>query len=303
MKLLITGGTGLIGTALIPKLLEHYQVTVISRNPQRAIQRLGHGVHVVRSLDEITDLSEFYGVINLQGEGIADKRWSSRQKLRIEQSRWNITRQLTERMQTLAEPPQVFISGSAIGYYGAQGASPVTEQTAVDADDFAHHLCAEWERLALAADSDNTRVCVLRTGVVLAHEGGALKKMLPPYLLGLGGPISHGQQGFSWVHIDDMVGIILFLLEHSAARGIFNATAPNPVKQAIFSRTLARVLRKSHFMRVPGWVLKLMLGEMAQMLLTGQLVLPERIQQAGYVFKFAELEPALKDCLLPPSSS
>ncbi|CUA83096.1 TIGR01777 family oxidoreductase [Pseudidiomarina woesei] len=301
MKLLITGGTGLIGQTLIPHLLKSYQVTVTSRNPQRAIARLGQQVHVVRSLDEISDISEFYAVINLQGEGIADKRWSSRQKLRLEQSRWNITRQLTERIQSAAQPPQVFISGSAIGFYGPQGSTPVTETSVIEADDFAHHLCAEWERLALAADSPKTRVCVIRTGVVLAPEGGALKKMLPPYLLGLGGPLGHGKQGFSWVHIDDMVGIILFLLEHGETRGIYNATAPNPVKQQEFSRSLAKVLRKSHFMRVPAWVLKLMLGEMSDMLLTGQLVLPERLQQAGYSFEFAQVEAALKDCLLPPS--
>lgn len=301
MKLLITGGTGLIGRALIPHLVDTYHVTVTSRNPQRAMARLGNKVQVVRSLDELTDLSEFYAVINLQGEGIADKRWSSRQKLRLEQSRWNITRQLTERIQQAAQPPQVFISGSAIGVYGPQGSTVVTESSAIEADDFAHHLCAEWERLALAADSPQTRVCVLRTGVVLAPEGGALKKMLPPYLLGLGGPLGHGQQGFSWVHIDDMVGIILFLLEQQQARGIYNATAPTPVKQEEFSRTLARVLRKSHFMRVPAWALKFMLGEMSEMLLTGQLVAPERLQEAGYTFQYDNVEAALKACLLPPS--
>ena len=303
MKVLITGGTGLIGSALIPHLVDTYQVTVTSRNPQRAIARLGNKVHVVRSLDEINDLSEFYAVINLQGEGIADKRWSSRQKLRLEQSRWNVTRQLTERMQAASQPPQVFISGSAIGFYGPQGNTPVTEATTVNADDFAHHLCAEWERLALAADSPKTRVCVIRTGVVLAPEGGALKKMLPPYLLGLGGPLGSGKQGFSWVHLDDMVGIILFLLQQQDARGIYNATAPNPVPQAEFSRKLARVLRKSHFMRVPAWALKLMLGEMSEMLLTGQLVLPERLQQAGYEFHYSDVEAALRNCLLPPSST
>ncbi|RUO61388.1 TIGR01777 family oxidoreductase [Pseudidiomarina marina] len=301
MKILITGGTGLIGSALIPHLLTDYQVTVISRNPQRAIQRLGSQVHVIRSLDEVTDISDYFAVINLQGEGIADKRWSSRQKLRIEQSRWNITRQLTEAIQAAAQPPQVFISGSAIGYYGAQGNTPVTEATKVEKDDFAHHLCAEWERLALAAESEQTRVCVVRTGVVLAPKGGALQKMLPPYLLGLGGPLGDGKQGFSWIQLDDMVGIILFLLANENTRGIYNATAPQPVEQREFSKTVAKVLRKSHFMRVPAWTLKLMLGEMSHMLLTGQLVIPERLQQAGYQFKYPNVEAALKRCLLPPS--
>ncbi|MDX1524879.1 MULTISPECIES: TIGR01777 family oxidoreductase [Idiomarinaceae] len=302
MKILITGGTGLIGSALIPQLTEKYHVTLLTRQPQRAIERFGKQVQALKSLAEVSDISDFYAVINLQGEGIADKRWTAKQKLRLEQSRWAVTRQLSERMLAAANPPQVFISGSAIGYYGAQGRTPVTEATKVQADDFAHHLCAEWEQLALAADSDKTRVCVLRTGVVLAPAGGALRKMLPPYLLGLGGPLGHGQQGFSWIHLDDMVGIILHLLETAECRGIYNATAPTPVSQQEFSAAIAKTLRKSHFMRVPGWVLKLALGELSEMLLTGQFVLPERLQQAGYQFRYTTVEPALKACLLPPSS-
>src|SRR5690606_7000400 len=143
-----------------------------------------------------------------------------------------------------AQPPRVFISGSAIGYYGAQGSTPVTEATKVEKNDFAHHLCAEWERLALAAESEQTRVCVVRTGVVLAPKGGALQKMLPPYLLGLGGPLGDGKQGFSWIQLDDIVGIIEHLLEHPECQGIYNGTAPQPVSQAEFSRTIAKVLRK-----------------------------------------------------------
>ncbi|KFZ31652.1 epimerase [Pseudidiomarina salinarum] len=301
MKLLLTGGTGLIGSALIEALWERYQITITTRNPKKAIRRFGKKVHAVRGLEEIQDISEFYAVINLQGEDIFAKRWTTKQKQEIEQSRWTITRQLTERIKESSQPPQVFISGSAVGYYGPQGDEPVTEHTVVEADDFAHHLCAEWERLALAAQSERTRVCVIRTGIVVAEEDSALQQMLPPYLLGLGGPLGSGEQGFSWVHLDDIAGIIEFLLEQEQCRGIYNGTAPNPVKQKKFSACLAKVLRKSHFMRVPAWVLKLVLGERSMMLLEGQLVLPERTLQAGYEYKYPEVEAALRACLLPSS--
>lgn len=301
MKVLITGGTGLIGSALVQRLKDRYQITVLSRDPQRAQQQLGKHVQVLKSLDDIADIGAFYAVINLQGEGIADKRWSTRQKLRLEQSRWLITRQLTERIQACAQPPEVFVSGSAIGIYGPRGSEPVTEESAITADDFAHKLCAEWERLALAADSDKTRVCVVRTGVVLAEQGGALEKMLPPYLLGLGGPIGKGDFGFSWIQLDDIVGIFEYLLEQESCRGVYNGTAPEPVAQHEFSATIAKVLRKSHFMRIPPVVLKLVFGEMAEMLTKGQYVLPDRILTAGYKFRYPQITEALRACLLPPS--
>ncbi|RUO79544.1 TIGR01777 family oxidoreductase [Pseudidiomarina taiwanensis] len=301
-KILITGGTGLIGRELVKKFKPDYQVTVVTRDPQAARKLLGADVQFIENLESLTDLCEFYAVINLQGEGIADKRWSDRQKLRLEQSRWNITRQLSEKILACSHPPAVFISGSAIGIYGPRDQQAVTESTPIEADDFAHQLCAEWERLAFLAEP-KTRVCVIRTGVVLAPEGGALAKMLPPYLLGLGGPLGDGKQGFSWIHLDDIVGIICYLVEHEACQGVFNGTAPTPLAQAEFSACLAKVLRKSHFMKVPAFALKLMLGELSEMLLKGQLVLPERIQQAGYQFRYPELEEALKDCLLPPSST
>lgn len=304
MKLLITGGTGLIGSALVARLQERYEITVTSRSPSKAQQQLGAGVKVVKGLAEIADIGAFHGVINLQGEGIADKRWSAAQKQRLQESRWQVTAELAQRIAAAEQPPKVLISGSAIGYYGAQGDEVMTEDKQVDLpDDFAHQLCAKWEELALQAQSASTRVCVLRTGVVLASDASALQKMLPPYLLGLGGPLGHGRQYFSWIHLQDMVRLIEFLLETPDAQGIYNATAPEPVRQQEFSACLAKTLRKSHFMRVPAWVMKFALGEMSQMLLTGQRVVPARLQQQGFNFEFPQLAAALRDCLLPASSA
>ncbi|CAB0149751.1 Epimerase family protein [Pseudidiomarina piscicola] len=304
MKVLITGGTGLIGSELITRLRDKYEISILSRQPKEAMERFGDGVQAFGSLDEVEQLSDFHGIINLQGEGIADKRWTAKQKQRLQESRWQVTEALSKRIQACDQPPKVFISGSAIGYYGAQGDKLMTEAKAVDLpDDFAHNLCQKWEALALSAQTEQTRVCVIRTGVVLAGEGSALQKMLPPYLLGLGGPLGSGKQYFSWIHLQDIARVIEFLLENGDCQGVYNATAPQPLPQEEFSESIARVLRKSHFMRVPAWALKLLLGEMSQMLLTGQRVTPARLQEAGFEFKFGSAEAALRDCLLPASSS
>ncbi|RUO58596.1 TIGR01777 family oxidoreductase [Pseudidiomarina insulisalsae] len=303
MKLLITGGTGLIGTELIGRLRDRHEITILSRTPKQAMERFGEGIQAFSGLDKIESLEVFDGVVNLQGAGIADKRWSEKRKRCLEESRWPITEQLAKRMQECEQPPKVFISGSAIGYYGAQGDRVMTEEDEVDKpDDFAHRLCAEWEQRALKAQSDKTRVCIIRTGVVLAEDDSALQKMLPPYLLGLGGPLGSGKQYFSWIHLEDIARVIEYLLEHEECQGVYNATAPNPLPQEEFSATIAKVLRKSHFMRVPGWVLKLLLGEMSQMLLTGQRVVPARLQQTSFEFNYPTAEAALRDCLLPSSS-
>lgn len=296
MKILITGGTGLIGTALYKKLRNQHQMTIVTRNPNKAYKNLGHDIQTVTAVNQLSNLNDFDAVINLAGEPIADKRWTDKQKQRIEQSRFQTTEQLVELFASSPKPPGVLISGSAIGYYGRQGQTPVTEDKHQVHDEFTHRLCAKWEAIALKAQSEQTRVCLLRTGVVLAKQGGALSKMALPFKLGFGGPIGDGQQMMSWIHLDDMVDAIIYLLHQDTAAGAFNATAPNPVSNNEFSQTLANVLHRPCIFRVPAFVMKGLLGEMADMILTGQAVLPDRLEQSGFQFRHRELKEALQHC-------
>lgn len=293
MKILMTGGTGFVGSAFIKRYGDQHEITVVSRHPKQAKKTLGPTVSVLPSLAELEHLNAFDAVINLAGEPIADKRWTDAQKERIEQSRWHITETLVGLCAASDHPPHTFLSGSAIGYYGRQGATPVTEDDNTPHDEFSHQLCKRWEAIAQEAASEQTRVCLLRTGVVLAGHGGALKKMLPPFRLGLGGPIGDGQQMMSWIHLDDMVAGIQFLLEHDQCQGPYNFTAPHPASNEAFSKTLGKVLHRPAFFRVPAFVLRTALGEMSDLLLTGQAVLPQRLEQAGFVFEYPQLEQAL----------
>lgn len=299
MKILLTGGTGFVGSRLMSHLRPHHQVSVLSRSPNKVYQRLGHDIEALSSLDDLPDLDRFDAVINLAGEPIADKRWSPAQKERICHSRWQITEQLVEKLRAGSNPPGVLISGSAVGFYGRQGDTLVDEDTHPHPE-FSHDVCARWEELARRADTEQTRVCCIRLGVVLGAEGGALAKMLPSYRFGMGGPIGSGKQYMSWIHIEDVVNLILFLLEHEECRGAFNATAPEPVTNAQFSKSLAANLSKPHFARIPAWAMKLLFGEMADLLLTGQRVMPVRLQQAGFHFRYPTLDKALKETLSAP---
>lgn len=297
MRILITGAAGLIGSSLTARLLTlSHQLTVLTRDPQRARSRLGDQPTYRQTLDDYRSLDEFDAVLNLAGEPIADKRWSAEQKKRLCYSRWDLTERLATLINAGSTPPRVLISGSAIGYYGDQGQAVVTEEEPPH-DEFTHQLCQRWESLALQAQSDATRVCLLRTGVVLAPQGGALAKMLPPFRLGLGGPIGGGRQYLPWIHLEDMVNGIIFLLEHDTLQGPFNMVAPYPVHNAQFAAQLANVLDRPAFIRVPAFILRLLMGEAATLVLGGQRAVPKRLEQAGFHFQYLELEQALVDLI------
>lgn len=301
MKILITGGTGLIGQALIQELLQsEHRIVLFTRDKSTATHRFStptpHFESIVDKLDDI-DFNKLDAIINLAGEPIVNKRWTEKQKQVLCESRWQLTSKLTDKILAADTPPSVFISGSAIGIYGRQGERHVDESFGDFYPEFSSALCKEWEALALKAQADKTRVCLLRTGIVLAEQGGALAKMLPAFRLGLGGPIGNGQQVMSWIHIQDMVNLILFLLNRPELNGPFNATAPNPASNTVFSKALASELHRPCIFKVPEFVLKLAMGEMSDLLIYGQHVYPKRLVDAGFQFRYPELNQALKDVL------
>jgi|TARA_Y100001968_G_scaffold257840_1_gene244679 hypothetical protein len=291
MQIFITGGTGLIGQRLITRLAPEHHITVLSRSESKARATLPAAVSVTENLDAITNFDDFDVIINLAGEPIADKRWTSQQKHQICQSRWQLTTALVTKINASATPPHTFISGSAIGYYGRQGDKPVTENNTKPHPEFTHEVCQRWEQIAETV-KQHCRVCLLRTGVVLAAEGGALEKMRLPFKLGLGGPIGSGEQYMSWIHLDDMVAGICFLMTHSRCSGPFNLTAPQPVTNKAFVSAFANALNRPAFMPLPGFALKVIMGEAADMLLTGQRVIPQKLLDAGFEFKFDSIDKA-----------
>lgn len=304
MKFLITGATGLIGKNLVNKLTKQtdsklsqpHEITVLTRQAKPVKAYFGEKVKIITELS-IADIENTDTVINLAGEPIADKRWSKIQKDKICQSRWQLTEQLVSLINQAQQPPLTFISGSAIGFYGRQDNKPINESYQDTHDEFSHQICKRWEEIALGAQSDQTRVVILRTGIVLAKNGGALKKMLLPFKLGLGGHMASGEQMMSWIHIDDMVAAIAHLVEHKALEGAINLTAPNAVSNTDFSNTLATQLARPCFLFTPTWLLKLLFGEMADLLIYGQNVKPAKLLADGFTFKYEHLPEALNQII------
>ncbi len=235
-------------------------------------------------------------VINLAGQGIADKRWTGEIKQQLIDSRINTTKALYDYLKDALVKPDVFISGSALGYYGLHEDDNEIDESGVADDSFSSKICQLWEAEAKRIEDLGIRTCYLRTGIVLGKNGGALGKMLPPFKFGLGGPIGTGKQWMSWIHIEDIVGIIRYAIENDQISGAINGTAPEPVTNKSFARTLGKVLNRPAFMPMPAFVMKLMFGQMAEeLLLSGQRVVPDKISKAGYSFKFKRLESALRN--------
>jgi len=236
-------------------------------------------------------------IVHLAGENLFGKRWTERQKQILVDSRVEPTTQLA--IVAAERHSAVFVSASAVGYYGPSDRQGQDEQ-APPGNDFLATLCQRWEDATTPASSAGVRTVITRFGIVLGREGGALKQMLPPFKLGIGGPIGSGRQWMSWVHADDVAALLLFLIESESARGPYNITAPQPATMRDFARSLGKVLHRPAVLPVPGFALKVALGDVADVLLTGQHVVPRRALDAGYEFRFPALEPALREILGRP---
>lgn len=303
MRVLITGATGTIGLSLADALRARGdRVVAVSRDPERGQRVLGDGAEV-HAWPEPTlappppeAVAGVDAVVHLLGEPVA-QRWTSEARDRIRDSRVLSTRMLVAAIRGLpeSERPGVLVSQSATGYYGPRGDAPLDEHASAG-DDFLARVVIAWEAEARAA-TGLMRVTCTRTGVVLSRSGGALAKMLPVFKLGIGGPVAGGEQYVSWIHLDDVVGGLIRCVDDAAADGPVNLTAPNPVTNTELSRALGHALGRPAVLPVPGFAVKLLYGEMSEMVTTGQRVVPARLRQLGYEFRHPEVEPALSDVL------
>jgi len=299
MRVIITGGTGLIGKALCTALVnDQHSVIALSRNPDKSIGLLS-GVRLEKwdgktaaGWGALVDGAD--AIINLAGEGIADGRWSKERKKSIRESRINAGLAVMEAIKQATNKPKVLLQSSAVGYYGPHGNELVTEETAMG-NDFLAKVCHDWEASTVSVTQMGVRRAVLRTGVVLSRQGGALPKMAMPFKFFAGGPVGNGKQWLPWIHIDDEVRAIQFLLNQAEASGPFNLSAPNPVTNKEFGQTLGKVMGRPALAPAPAIAMKTIFGEMATVLLDGQRAVPNRLQALGFTFTYPTLEEALRN--------
>jgi uncharacterized protein len=296
VRIIIAGGSGFLGRALHARLDRNaHSVAILTRRP-----RSGHPHEIGWTPDGRAGswagaLEGADAIVNLAGEGIADRRWTSARKDELASSRLLATRSLVDAITRQSNPPKVLVNGSGIGYYGDCGDETVTESTPPGSD-FLARLCEAWEGEAEQA-STVTRVAIVRSAVVLHTAGGALRKMLLPFKLGIAGRLGSGRQFMPWIHMADWVELVVWLLETGDGRGAFNAVAPTPATNAEFTSALGRVLHRPTLIPVPAFALKLILGELAESLLTGQRAIPARAQEMGFQFRFPDVNTALRDLL------
>lgn len=301
-RVIVTGATGLIGKRLCARLTDKgYAVVVFSRNAERARNTLPGMAEYVNWTPEVPGdcgqaLEGAYGVVHLAGAPIFGKRWDAAYKAQIRDSRITSTRLLVDAMEAMQTRPTVFVCGSAVGYYGDTGNNEVNESSA-PGDDFLAQVCVAWEQEASRAETLGIRTVLLRTGIVLDAKEGALPQLVVPFRLFVGGPILPGTQWLPWIHIDDEVGLILLALEDARVSGPLNGTAPAPQTNYDFTRTLGKVVGTPSWLPVPGFSIKLLLGELADRLVEGQRAIPQKAQELGYQFEYPSAEQALRDLI------
>lgn len=305
MRVFLAGGTGLIGTRLVRRLQERQdQIVLLTRRPGAVRERFA-GCTIVEGDPTqpgpwMDAAAECDGIINLAGEGVFNRRWNEAFKALLRDSRLksteNAVKALARNPRTAAGAARVLVNASAIGYYGPRDDEELAEDSP-PGNDFLARLCADWEQAARQAETHGVRVAMIRVGVVLDKEGGALARLLLPFKMGTGGPVGSGNQYMSWIHHADLVGLFLLALDHAGARGPINGTAPNPVTNKGFARALGRALGRPAFLPTPAFVLSLMLGEVADVVTTGQRVLPRKAKALNYSFQFPQLDEALAEIL------
>ncbi|MGD1714419.1 thylakoid membrane protein ThyD [Dapis sp. BLCC M172] len=305
MKVAITGATGFVGSRLVERLhSEGEQILVLTRNLEKAKRIFPNSAYP--NLEIVAyqpkqsggwqkSIDGCDGVVNLAGAGIADERWNTSRKQEIMDSRKVTTEKLVEAIAQANSKPSVLVSGSAVGYYGTSETATFDE-TSNSGNDFLAEVCREWETAAQPVKDIGVRLVILRIGIVLGM-GGTVSKMLTPFQLFAGGPIGSGRQWFSWVHIDDLVGLILHSLRHPEMAGVFNATAPNPIRMGEFCQDLGAALNRPSWIPVPNFAIELLLGDGAVVVLEGQKVLPKQTQASGFEYQYPNVKPALKNIL------
>ena len=301
MRIIITGGTGLIGQALVSSLAEdRNEIIILSRTPERdlplpdGVRLEGWDARTAEGWGSLADGAD--AVVNLAGESIAAGRWTDTRKRRILESRLNAGHALVQALETAQNKPRVVIQSSAVGYYGPCGDEKITEDTP-PGDDFLARVAIEWEASTAPVEEMGVRRAIVRGGVVLSPDGGALPRLLLPFKFFAGGPLGGGQQWLPWIHIADEVAAIRFLIEHEAASGPFNLAAPNPLTNAHFGQVLGKVIGRPAVMPAPAFAMRMAFGEMSTVLLDGQRAVPRRLLDMGFNFRFPEAESALRDLL------
>jgi uncharacterized protein (TIGR01777 family) len=310
MKIVIAGGSGFLGRALTARLeVDGHDVVVLTRRPAATSGRVRRVVwqpdgtapppEAGQPTSWARELEDADAVVNLAGEGIADRRWTASRKRALLESRVHSTRSLVAAIRAGSRRPHTFVQASAVGYYGAAG-DEVLDESSPPGSDFFAGICMNWEAEARAVEALGCRLVIIRNGVVLARYGGALKRMLPPFLFFVGGPIATGRQYFSWIELDDWTALVAWAIATTSVTGALNGTAPEPVTNAQFAKALGRAVGRPSWIPVPGFVLRLLVGELADAgLINGQRVTPKRALSLGFTFRYPSIDAALAEAVRP----